>query len=84
MYVTRQYRLHHGARGRSGELADRPVAGFPGYLAIAFLHDSGTFSITFIHDGSDKRLRRLRHDDVFDDAVRAIPRLAEWIEPTRS
>ena len=57
---------------------------FPGYLAIAFVHDSNTFSITFTHDGSEKRLRRLRHDDVFDDAVRAIPQLADWIEPSRS
>ena len=58
--------------------------GFSGYLAIAFVHDGGHFSITFTHDGSDTRLRRLRHDEVFDDAVRAIPCLADWIEPARS
>ena len=34
--------------------------GLPGYWAIAFLHDNGAFSITFTHDGADKRLRRLR------------------------
>jgi hypothetical protein len=57
---------------------------FVGYLAIAFLHDSGAFSITLIHDGTDKRLRLLRRDEVFDDAVGAIPLLAEWIDPSRA
>ena len=31
--------------------------GLSGYWAIAFLHDDGAFSITFTHDGSDRRLR---------------------------
>jgi 2-polyprenyl-6-methoxyphenol hydroxylase-like FAD-dependent oxidoreductase len=84
VYVTRQYRLHHGAAVGPVNSPLGLSLSFPGYLAIAFAHDGGTFSITFTHDGSDKRLRRLRHDDVFDDAVRAIPRLAEWIEPSRS
>lgn len=57
--------------------------GFPGYVAIAFLHDNGAFSITFIHDGVDKPLRLLRRDEVFDDAVRAVPLLADWIDPAR-
>ena len=64
-----------------------PIAlslGLSGYWAIAFLHDDGAFSITFTHDGVDKRLRLLRHDDVFDEAVRAIPLLSEWIEPSRA
>jgi 2-polyprenyl-6-methoxyphenol hydroxylase-like FAD-dependent oxidoreductase len=84
VYVTRQYRLRRGAAPGP---VNSPIGlsfSFSGYLAIAFLHDSGTFSITFTHDGSDKRLRMLRHDDVFDDAVHAIPALAEWIEPARS
>ena len=58
--------------------------GLPGYWAIAYLHDDRTFSITFTHDGTDKRLRLLRHDDVFDDAVRVIPLLADWIDPSRA
>ena len=57
VYVTRQYRLLDGARHRSDELTDRLVAGLLGLLAIAFLHDNGAFSITFTHDGADKRLR---------------------------
>jgi hypothetical protein len=56
----------------------------PGYAAIAFLHDNRAFSVTFVHDGGDKRLRALRHDDVFEAAVRAVPMLSEWIEPARS
>ena len=56
----------------------------PGYWALAYLHDNRTASLTFTHDGTDKRLRRLRYDDVFESAVRAIPQLAEWIDPARS
>jgi 2-polyprenyl-6-methoxyphenol hydroxylase-like FAD-dependent oxidoreductase len=56
----------------------------PGYLAIAFGHDNRTFSITFIYDGSEKRLRRLRYGNVFDTAVGSIPRLSEWTDPARS
>ena len=44
----------------------------------------GAFSITFTHDGADKRLRLLRHNEVFDEAVRAIPRLSDWIDSSRA
>jgi 2-polyprenyl-6-methoxyphenol hydroxylase-like FAD-dependent oxidoreductase len=84
VYVTRQYRLHHGA-------PPGPVNGpvglslsLAGYLAIAFVHDAGTFSISFTHDGTDRRLRALRDDAAFDEAVSAIPRLSDWIDPMRS
>jgi 2-polyprenyl-6-methoxyphenol hydroxylase-like FAD-dependent oxidoreductase len=84
VYVTRQYRLLDGAN--TGPM-NSPIAlalGFSGYLAIAFLHDNGAFSITFTHDGVDKRLRLLRHDGLFDEAVRAIPLLADWIDSSRA
>jgi 2-polyprenyl-6-methoxyphenol hydroxylase-like FAD-dependent oxidoreductase len=83
-YVTRQYRLHEGVP--VGPL-NSPIGltlGYPGYWAIAFVHDNRTVSIGFTHDGTDKRLRRLRHDAVYEAAVRTIPRLADWIDPTRS
>jgi 2-polyprenyl-6-methoxyphenol hydroxylase-like FAD-dependent oxidoreductase len=84
VYVTRQYRLLDGAG--TGPM-NSPIGlslGLSGYWAIAFLHDDGTFSITFTHDGADRRLRLLRRDEVFDDAVRAIPLLAEWIDSSRA
>jgi 2-polyprenyl-6-methoxyphenol hydroxylase-like FAD-dependent oxidoreductase len=84
VYVTRQYRLRDPAD--TGPM-NSPIGlslSLSGYLAIAFLHDNGAFSITFTHDGTDKRLRMMRHDEVFDDAVRTIPRLSEWIDPTRA
>jgi len=84
VYVTRQYRLRHGARpGPVNSLIGLSLS-LAGYLAIAFIHDAGTFSITFTHDGTDKRLRALRYEVAFDEAVRAIPRLSEWIDPQRS
>lgn len=84
VYATRQYRLHPGAR-RGPE--NSPIGlslSMSGYAAIAFVHDGGTFSVTFTHDGTDVRLRRLREDAVFEEAVRAIPQLSEWIDPRRS
>ncbi len=84
VYVTRQYQLNNGAN--PGPM-NTPIAlslGLSGYWAIAFLHDNGACSITFTHDGTDKRLRLLRHDAVFDDAVRAIPLLADWIDSSRA
>jgi 2-polyprenyl-6-methoxyphenol hydroxylase-like FAD-dependent oxidoreductase len=83
-YVSRQYRLLDGAvRGP----VNSPVGlslGFAGYFAVVFLHDNRTFSITITHDGTDHRLRRLRYTGVYEAAVRAIPQLADWIEPGRA
>jgi 2-polyprenyl-6-methoxyphenol hydroxylase-like FAD-dependent oxidoreductase len=84
VYVTRQYRLRHRAQPGPTNSPLGLSLSLSGYLAIAFVHDAGTFSITFIHDGTDNGLRALRHDEAFDEAVRAIPRLAEWIDPQRS
>jgi 2-polyprenyl-6-methoxyphenol hydroxylase-like FAD-dependent oxidoreductase len=84
VYVTRQYRLRDGAPPAAVNSPIGLSLNFPGYLAIAFLHDDRTFSITFTHDGSDQRLRRLRHRDIFETAVRAVPQLSEWTDPARS
>ena len=84
VYVTRQFSLRDGVPAGPVNSPIGLSLGFAGYFAVAFLHDGPMFSVTFTHDGSDKRLRRLRHDEVFDEAVRAIPRLSEWTDPTRS
>lgn len=84
VYVTRQYQLFDIED--TGPM-NSPIGlslSFPGYLAIAFLHDNGAFSITLNHDGADRRLRMLRRDEAFDAAVRAIPKLAEWIDCARA
>ena len=53
-----------GRRHRADELTDRLVAGLSrATAAIAFLHDNGTFSITFTHDGADQAAAPLRRDD---------------------
>jgi 2-polyprenyl-6-methoxyphenol hydroxylase-like FAD-dependent oxidoreductase len=83
-YVGRQYRLHPNAE--PGQM-NSPIGlslSLPGYLAVAFVHDSGTFSVTITHGGDDHRMRELRHPDVFESAVKAIPRLGDWIDPQRS
>jgi 2-polyprenyl-6-methoxyphenol hydroxylase-like FAD-dependent oxidoreductase len=83
-YVSRQYQLRKGAKPGPVNSPIGLSLSYPGYVAVVFLHDNRTFSITLIHDGSDRRLRRLRDNGAFESAVRAIPQLSEWIEPTRS
>jgi 2-polyprenyl-6-methoxyphenol hydroxylase-like FAD-dependent oxidoreductase len=83
-YVGRQYRLRKGAEPGPVNSPIGLSLSYPGYVAIVFLHDNRTFSITLVHDGSDKRLRRLRDIGVFEAAAHAIPQLSEWIEPTQS
>ncbi|MDZ4267444.1 MAG: FAD-dependent oxidoreductase [Mycobacterium sp.] len=83
-YLSRQYRLLDSAD--EGPV-NSPVGlslGMRGYFAVVFLHDSGTFSLTITHDGTDARLRRMRHASIYEAAVRAIPRLADWIDPDRA
>jgi len=84
VYVDRQYRLRPGASPASTNSPIGLSLNFSGYFAIVFLHDDRTFSITFAHDGSDRRLRGLRRPDAFDAAVSAIPGLRGWNEPRRA
>jgi 2-polyprenyl-6-methoxyphenol hydroxylase-like FAD-dependent oxidoreductase len=87
VYVDRLYQFHDGGLGRGQAPANSPIGlslSFSGYFAIAFLHDARTFSITFAHDGSDRRLRSLRFGEVFESAVSSIPQLADWTDPRRA
>lgn len=84
VYITRQYKLRNGAPAAQSNSPIGLSLSLAGYAAIAFLHDDRTFSVTLIHDGSDDRLRLLRDAGTFDAAVGAIPRLADWAEPTRA
>jgi hypothetical protein len=83
-YVGRQYRLLPGAEpGPTNSVIGLSLS-LPEYAAVTFLHDSDTFSVTLTHSGADRRLRRLRHDTVFEAAVGTIPALGDWIHPDRS
>lgn len=83
-YAGRQYRLRAGAPpGPTNSVIGLSLS-FASYAAVVFVHDSGTFTVTLIHSGADDRLHRLRHDAVFDAAVRAIPGVADWVDPQRS
>jgi 2-polyprenyl-6-methoxyphenol hydroxylase-like FAD-dependent oxidoreductase len=88
VYIDRLYRFHEVfQQGAPTAPVNSPIGlslNFPGYFAIAFLHDDRTFSITFAHDGADRRLRQLRYDEVFEAAVRAVPRLSDWTDPRRA
>jgi 2-polyprenyl-6-methoxyphenol hydroxylase-like FAD-dependent oxidoreductase len=83
-YVGRQYRLRRDAPGGPVNSVIGLSLSYPGYSAIAFLHDNRTLSVTLVHDGTDHRLRELRRAEVFEAAVGEIPLLSEWIDPDRS
>lgn len=83
-YVDRQYRLREGAE--PGPLLN-PLAwqaDFDGYQTIVFLHERGHFSVLLVRPTADAALRDLRHRPVFEAACRAIPGLADWVDPARA
>jgi len=83
-YVDRQYQLHPGAE--PGPLAN-PIAwqaDLDGYQAIIFVHERGTFSVRLVRPAADPVLAQLRHEAAFTAACRAIPGLADWVDPGRS
>lgn len=82
-YVSRQYQLRDAdARGPVNSPIGLSLA-MSGYLSIAFLHDSGTFTVTVNHAGGTG-LRALRYESVFTTAVESIPLLADWVHPARA
>ena len=83
-YVDRQYQLRPGAE--PGPLVN-PIAwqgDFDGYQAIIFLHEHGIFSVLLVRPTADRVLSQLRHEAAFTAASRAIPGLAEWVDPDRA
>ena len=83
-YVNRSYRLRDGAE--AGPLTN-PIgwfAEFDGYGVLLFPHEHGHFSVVIGRPTSDEVLRRLRHQDVFEAACRAIPGLDTWTDPRRA
>jgi 2-polyprenyl-6-methoxyphenol hydroxylase-like FAD-dependent oxidoreductase len=83
-YVSRQYRLLPGAPPGPVNSPIGLTLSYQGYLAIVFLHDSGTFSVVIAYHSAEHRLRALRHPTVFEAAARAIPALAQWVDPARA
>jgi 2-polyprenyl-6-methoxyphenol hydroxylase-like FAD-dependent oxidoreductase len=83
-YAGRQYRLRPGADpGPTNSVIGLSLT-FARYGAVVFVHDSGTFTVTLIHTGSDERWHRLRHSGVFDAAVGLIPAVRDWIHAERA
>jgi hypothetical protein len=57
VYIYRQYQLLAGAPAGPVNSPIGLSLGFPGYFAIAFLHDNRIFSITFAHNRSRRHYR---------------------------
>jgi 2-polyprenyl-6-methoxyphenol hydroxylase-like FAD-dependent oxidoreductase len=83
-YVDRQYQLRPGAE--PGPLVN-PIAwqaDLHGYQAIVFLHEHGIFSVLLARPVAVPALAQLRHEAAFSAACRAIPGLADWVDPDRA
>ncbi len=83
-YVSRQYQLLPGAGPGPVNSPIGMVAHYPGYLAIVFPHELGTFSALIQRATADQGLAALRTAPAFDAAARAIPALSAWTQPGRS
>ena len=83
-YVDRQYQLLPGAE--PGPLANPIVwqAELDGYQVLIFVHENGIFSVLLARPIADPVLARLRHEAAFTAACRAIPGLADWVDPGRA
>ena len=48
------------------------------------MHEHGTFSVLLVRPAPDPVLAQLRHEAAFTAACRAIPGLADWVDPGRA
>jgi flavin-dependent dehydrogenase len=80
-YCSRFFRRRAGAP--AGPLNRGYVAGgsFDRYSCLVFPADNGTFSVTFGILPEDRAMRCLHDDDAFLAAARAVPVVAEWLDP---
>ncbi len=83
-YVSRQFALEPGAGNGPMNTPIGLVRTLNGYLIAVFLQDNRTFSALIARPSSDRRLAALRFPEAFEAATRAIPGLAEWVDPDRA
>jgi hypothetical protein len=83
-YVARHYQLRPGADNGPVNAPPGWVGWFDGYRAVVFPQDAGTFQVLIDRRSDDDVLARLRDDSVFDAAVKAIPSVADWVDPDRA
>ena len=83
-YVSRQYEFEPGAEFGPMNTPVGLVRTLNGYMIAVFLQDNRTFSALIARPSSDRRLAALRFPEAFEAAARAIPGLAEWIDPDRA
>lgn len=83
-YVSRQFEFEPGAGNGPMNAPVGLVRTLNGYLIAVFLQDNRTFSALIARPSSDRRLAALRFPEAFEAATRAIPGLAEWVDPDRA
>ena len=82
--VDRTYRLHPGAEPGPMGTPMAWIADLDGYQYRVFLHEAGHFTVVVLRRTADTPLAALRHDAAFDAACRAVPGVADWVDPDRA
>ena len=83
-YVSRQYAFQPGAGNGPMNAPVGLIRTLDGYIIAVFLQDNRTFSTLIARPSADRRLAGLRLTEVFEAVARAIPGLAEWVDPGRA
>ena len=83
-YVSRHYALRPGAGIGPTNAPAGLIRTLSGFFFAVFRQDHGTFSTVLATPVTDRRFTALRHPEVHDAASRAVPGLADWVDPERS
>jgi 2-polyprenyl-6-methoxyphenol hydroxylase-like FAD-dependent oxidoreductase len=83
-YVSRQYELLPGAEPGPVNTAIGLLSRMPGYTFGVFLQDNRSINVMFARLSTDRALAGLRVTEAFEAALRAVPGLAEWTDPSRT
>ena len=82
-YVSRQYALRDGADWGPMNAPVGLIRTLTGYVIAVFLQDNRTYSTLIARPSSENRLADLRFTEAYEAAGRAIPGMAEWLDPER-
>ena len=78
------YRLRDGAEPGPKNMPMGYAIFRTGYQQIVFQHDNGYFNVLLARATSDKDLAELRHESLWNAAIRLFPGAGAWIDPERA
>ncbi len=77
VYYARHFRSGDGSLPRPSGPGLQPVGSIS---TLTLPGDNGTWAVVVVASGHDRALRRLRRPEVWEQVVRALPRVAHWLD----